>query len=301
MPRFQDIQLDVVGPLEPSNGHRYLLTIVDRTSRYLAAIPMPAATSQNCATAFIEGWCQHFGVPSYARSDNATNFTSKMWTHLHQSLGTIVSYSPLYRPQAMGMIERQHAPLKTGLRAALMAMGDEYGKNWTSILPWILLGRRTSWHEELGATPSQMTLGEDPPLPGDMLPIPSQETIQQILNRVTKTVTRPPAQTALRRSPRFYMPDKAKEATHVWVKKAKRTPLEPLFDGPYKIVEKLGDSSLRIKTGDLNNGKERIEIRHWNTCQPAVIAPGEEAAAKPPLGRRPLNPKAPRFKERSRV
>ena len=31
--RFKDIQVDIVGPLPPSQGYRYLLTIVDRTTR----------------------------------------------------------------------------------------------------------------------------------------------------------------------------------------------------------------------------------------------------------------------------
>ena len=194
------------------------------------------------------------------------------------------------------MIERQHADIKAGLRAALIQMGDEYGKSWSQILPWVLLGRRTSFHEELGTTPATLTFGQDPRLPGELLPVPSNESLQEILSRVKATVNRPPAQTALRRSPRFYMPEKARTATHVWIKKAKTTPLSPLYDGPYKIIEKLGDSSLRIHAGHYANGRERIEIRHWNTCYPAIIAPGEEAAARPPLGRKPLNPKAPRFK-----
>ena len=71
MPRFQEIQLDVVGPLEPSNNYPYLLTIVDRRTRFLTAVPMTAATSENCKTAFLEGWVQYFGIPAFAKSDNA--------------------------------------------------------------------------------------------------------------------------------------------------------------------------------------------------------------------------------------
>merc|ERR1711951_234517 len=38
--RFHDVVLDVVGPLPVSSGYKYLLTIVDRTSRWFDAIPM---------------------------------------------------------------------------------------------------------------------------------------------------------------------------------------------------------------------------------------------------------------------
>ena len=55
MPRFHDIALDIVGPLPWSNGARYLLTIVDRTSRYLQAVPMASATAKACCDAFLTG------------------------------------------------------------------------------------------------------------------------------------------------------------------------------------------------------------------------------------------------------
>merc|ERR1711867_169084 len=54
--RFSDLQIDVVGPLPPSEGFRYLLTIFDRTSRWLNAVPMVKATARTCTDAFIRGW-----------------------------------------------------------------------------------------------------------------------------------------------------------------------------------------------------------------------------------------------------
>ncbi|KAK3894101.1 hypothetical protein Pcinc_002119 [Petrolisthes cinctipes] len=43
--RFAHIHVDVVGPLPPSDGHRYLLTIIDRSTRWPEAIPMANAMS----------------------------------------------------------------------------------------------------------------------------------------------------------------------------------------------------------------------------------------------------------------
>ena len=42
--RFQEINLDWVGPLPQSNGCSYILTIIDSYIRYLTAIPMQDAT-----------------------------------------------------------------------------------------------------------------------------------------------------------------------------------------------------------------------------------------------------------------
>ena len=78
--RFGDLQLDVVGPLPPSHdGMRYLLTIICRTSRFVDAVPMPEATSLNCANALVKSWISRFGLPDRATSDNGTTFTSNLW------------------------------------------------------------------------------------------------------------------------------------------------------------------------------------------------------------------------------
>ena len=92
---------------------------------------------------------RNFGIPAKLSSDNGNTFANKLWTNLQASLGTIVEFAPLYSPQAVGGVERQHQPLKTSLKAALLHMSDVHGSNWMSILPWILLARRTSFHTEL--------------------------------------------------------------------------------------------------------------------------------------------------------
>ena len=58
--RFSELQIDVVGPMPQSEGMKYLLTIIDRTTRWVEAVPIPEATSDNCCKAFLRGWVQHF-------------------------------------------------------------------------------------------------------------------------------------------------------------------------------------------------------------------------------------------------
>ena len=150
-PRFKDLQIDVVGPMEQSEGMRYLLTVLDRTSRYYDAIPMASATASACASGFIRHWVAHFGLPFKATSDSGNVFISKLWKELHKELGSIVAYSPLYSPSSLGSVERIHKDIKASLKATLLAMGNEHKSKWMSVLPWTLLSRRTSYHSELQA------------------------------------------------------------------------------------------------------------------------------------------------------
>ena len=60
-PRFRDVTVDIVGPLTESEGMKYLFTCIDRTSRFMEAIPMPVATASSCLTAFTDGYvCMFF-------------------------------------------------------------------------------------------------------------------------------------------------------------------------------------------------------------------------------------------------
>ena len=92
--RFSHLQVDIVGPLPPSEGHRYLLTILDRTSRWIEALPLIEATSESCATAFIRGWLKTFGLPRVVTSDNGNTFVAQLWKGLHKALGIEVAYPP---------------------------------------------------------------------------------------------------------------------------------------------------------------------------------------------------------------
>ena len=100
--RFKDLQMDVVGPLPLSKGHRYIFTILDRTTRWIEAIPMVEATAESCCTALIQGWIQRFGLPEVATSDNGNTFVAGLWKDLQAAIGVQVSYTPTYHSSSLG-------------------------------------------------------------------------------------------------------------------------------------------------------------------------------------------------------
>ena len=61
---FTVVHTDVVGPLPMSNGFKYVLTAINRTTRYLVAQSMEDASAKSCAKAFINWWQQHFSLPA---------------------------------------------------------------------------------------------------------------------------------------------------------------------------------------------------------------------------------------------
>ena len=135
--RFSSVQVDIVGPLPPSEGYRYLLTVWDRTSRWLEALPLMEANAKNCCLAFINGWIQRFGLPKIVTSDNGNTFVAQLWQGLHQHLGIKVEYTPPYHPSSLGGVERKHRDLKASLKASLHQLADTEGSEWVSRLPWV--------------------------------------------------------------------------------------------------------------------------------------------------------------------
>ncbi|KAK3779778.1 hypothetical protein RRG08_035916 [Elysia crispata] len=130
--RFSHINIDIVGPLPFSSGFTYLLTIIDRNTRWPEAIPLRGITTPECVHALITGWIARFGVPGDISSDRGSHFTSSLWSEIAARLGVKFHryhHTSAYHPQANGMIELFHRTLKTTLKARLT------GPNWVEELP----------------------------------------------------------------------------------------------------------------------------------------------------------------------
>nr|VZI26239.1 unnamed protein product [Spirometra erinaceieuropaei] len=116
--RFSHIHLDIVGPLPLSNGCSYLLTCVDRFTRWPEAILLPDVAAPTVVKAFLSRWVAIFGAPSIITTDRGAQFESHLSQSLLSFLGCTRIRTTAYHPAANGMVERFHRQLKASLRAA---------------------------------------------------------------------------------------------------------------------------------------------------------------------------------------
>ena len=86
--RFDNIHIDIVDPLPPSDGYTYILTYIDRFTRWPETIPIRNITAEAIAQAFLSGWIASFGVPSTVTTDRGRQFESMLWQQLMQLLGS---------------------------------------------------------------------------------------------------------------------------------------------------------------------------------------------------------------------
>ncbi len=90
----------------------YLLTMVDRTSRWLEVVPLRAISAASCVDAFLSHWAARFGVPETLTSDRGSQFSSASWEAFCSKLGVKHTMTTAYHPQANGLVERAHRQLK---------------------------------------------------------------------------------------------------------------------------------------------------------------------------------------------
>jgi cleavage and polyadenylation specificity factor subunit 1 len=75
---FSHLHVDLVGPLQYSNNYNYIFTIIDRTSKWMEAIPLSETSAAACAKALTFTWISRFGVPETITSDRGPQFTSNL-------------------------------------------------------------------------------------------------------------------------------------------------------------------------------------------------------------------------------
>ena len=234
--RFDHIHLDLVGPLPPSQGYTYLLTCIDRFTRWPEAIPIPDSSADTVAQAFVSGWIARFGVPSTITTDRGQQFESTLWTQLMTLLGTQRIRTTAYHPIANGLVERFHRQLKAALKCS------QDPTHWTKALPMVLLGIRTTLKQDLKCTTAEMVYGTTLRLPGeffshstvhnDINPSSYSTQLKTLMQNITPSFTR-------QQQRKTHIHPDLLTCTFVFVRHdAVKKSLQPPYDGPFRVLKR---------------------------------------------------------------
>ena len=299
--RFQHANIDIV-TLPLSNGYKYLLTAVDRFSRWPVATPMVDITSESVVDAFSHGWVQHYGVPSTITTDRGSQFSSAIFTQLAKTWGIQCLMTTPYHPEANGLVERFHRRMKE----SLIALGADSPNDWYWRLPCTMLAIRTTLKPDLGASPADLVYGEGLAVPGEVLPAnpaTDPELARQrasALSQLRVEVARlQPVATSAHRQPRIHLPPDLDTCTHVFVRRGGfQSSLASPYVGPFRVISR-NHVNFRIAVPGREN--ETVAI---SRVKPALAAADDLEDAEPPSpprpGRRPRPPQSPPPPRRNR-
>ncbi|KAK7590448.1 hypothetical protein V9T40_002061 [Parthenolecanium corni] len=256
--RFKHVHVDIVGPLPMSHGKKYLMTMIDRATRWPEAVPMDDISAESVTKILYHTWIARFGVPENITTDQGRQFESKLFANLAKYIGAKKNTTTAYHPQSNGKVERWHRALKASIMAADVT-------NWVDALPTILLGLRSSIQTDSGYSAAQLALGEELRLPGDFFNKVENNDAEEIIFNMRKIANKFVAQPAHHGTPPVFVSKHLKSAEFVYVQvDTPRTGFQKPYSGPYKVLQRF-EKTVQIKIF------ENERIVSWDRCKPAFM------------------------------
>jgi len=243
--RFETLHLDIVGPLPASQGKSYILTMIDRKTRWPEAIPISSISAPNVAKHLIDTWFSRYGIPDNIITDQGTQFEGELFNSLSNTFGFKHIHTTAYHPQTNGMIERFHRSLKTSLRCLTVT------PNWTSSLSLVLLGWRNTIHSATGASPAQMLFGVGTTFPEEFIN-PHKLVSLDSLNAARKHFLDNDTNPSFNKSSSYktFIPTSLFSCQFVWLQAKDTSHMKPRYIGPFKVLEWRDNNTVIIKKND---------------------------------------------------
>ena len=110
---FKRVAIDLIGPLTPtsSEGHKYILTMVDYASRYPEAFPLKGCTAKEISYALISVFSR-IGIPEEILTDQGRQFTANYVQELMDIMDIKHLVTSPYHPICNGLVESFNLTLK---------------------------------------------------------------------------------------------------------------------------------------------------------------------------------------------
>lgn len=245
-PRFQTVHIDIIGPLpivknlnDPYfSPFKYVLTMIDRTTRWIETSPLSDISASTVAHAFLNCWISRFGVPLHVVTDRGTQFESELFSELSKITGFHRLRTTSYHPQTNGLVERMHRTLKT----AIMARKE----SWLTALPIVLLALRN--------TPNESSYAPFTAVTGSALMLPKllisneKENADSFTNSDINKLIKEMSLIDIDKlasgkihssSSKCYVPKELNSCEYVWLRTDRvRRALEAPYTGPYRVLRR---------------------------------------------------------------
>ena len=266
---WERIQIDVLGPVTPSNRYRYILTITESLTRYAFAFPLVTADAKSIAKCLIKLFCT-YGVASIIMSDRGTEFTASIIQQLNLAIGTCHIFASTFTPQIMGQVERWNGVLCSCLSHYV----HETPSKWSQLLDFIVFAYNNSVNQIIGYKPAYLLLNYNPQLPSDTIFVTPNTDPELMENLKMVDHIRSTIPTILKseheKQKKYYdqahraMPE-LQPGTEVLLSYPKNLQLNPskfsrMYRGPVTILKKVTPVSYLVEL--IKNGRLAQEVVH---------------------------------------
>uniref|UniRef100_A0A8R1HTI6 RNA-directed DNA polymerase n=1 Tax=Caenorhabditis japonica TaxID=281687 RepID=A0A8R1HTI6_CAEJA len=275
---FERVHADYIGPLpETTQGNIYIAVFVDAFSKFIIAEPARNQTAESLCNIFKDRVVSRFGPPKQLVTDRGTNFTSKKFKEVLETLNIDHSMSTAYHHEANGQVERANQTIEQMLR---QCKDDE---EWDTELQTLLHAYNTAQNATTGVSPHMVMHGQDARSPLRNILSPRETTIQprdhveklkkktgKLYDECAKRIEkRTIAQQVKHGEKNLINNPEINIGDRIWIRRAQRNKIGAQFEGPYEVKE-VQDPNIIVKLsgGPRTRGnQERTRIAHKNRCK----------------------------------
>ncbi|KAM0735103.1 Retrovirus-related Pol polyprotein from transposon 17.6 [Formica fusca] len=273
---FEKCALDIVGPLTvTTNGNKYLLTFQDNLTKFSKDTDSKPR-SEHGQKEFVTKIVLEHGIPEKILTDQGTNFLSEIFKNTCKLLKLNKIQTTAYHPESNGALERSHRTLAEYLRHYI----NEDQTDWDEWIPFAMFTYNTTPHTATGYTPFELVYGHQADLPTSLTRPPkptynyndyAQELKERLraTNQLAKEHIKEEKIKAKKqydkstREIKFKVGDKVLMHDET-LRRGRSKKLEPLWTGPYVIIEKNSDVNYTIK-----KGRKAVRM-HINKLKPFI-------------------------------
>jgi transposase InsO family protein len=256
---WQHVAMDFKSFPKAKSGHDAAYVVIDRLSKQSISIPCyKTTTAKQMAQLYVSYVYRHRGAPQTIVSDRGPQFVSDFWNEFCRILGIKLKLSTAFHPQTDGQTEVMNQYLDQRLRPFV----NYYQDNWPDLLPIMDYAQLTLPHDSIGMSPFEL-LNAYPPRTSFDWQTPKTTTPRERLNReeaqkVVRTLQEAweTARSIMsraqekkirdvnphRRQVDFQAKDKVWVSTKNWKTQRPSKKLDHQMDGPYKIIQQVGNS-----------------------------------------------------------
>ncbi|WVZ52135.1 hypothetical protein U9M48_003223 [Paspalum notatum var. saurae] len=288
--KWEEITMDfIVGLPRTQKGYNSIWVVVDRLTKVAHFIPVNTTYSgAKLAELYISRIVCLHGVPKRIISDRGSQFTSRFWEQLHNSLDTKLRFSTAYHPQTDGQTERTNQILEDMLRACAI----QYGTSWDKCLPYAEFSYNNSYQASLKKSPFEALYGKRCRTPlfwnqtgerqvfGPDIIQDAEQQLRIVQENLRVAQSRQRSYADVRRRDLSFKVD-----DHVYLKVSPmrgirrfnmKGKLAPRYIGPFKILEKKGEVAYRLELPPSLSGVH--DVFHVSQLKKCLRVPEEQTS-----------------------
>lgn len=260
---MQQIAMDLIGQFHPPSrrGNQFALTCICMLTGFVFCVPIPNKDMETVLKAYVNKVYAYAGGSVTILTDNGTEFKNKLFTQVATELGMEHKIEPPpFHPASNGRIEGFHRFLK-----ACMTKHISKDLEWDDVADLATAAYNFFPNEHSKESAFYLMYGRDPITPLDKLfkPRPrylgnSENLLNlQALHKIYQTVAEELTRARKRRDitldeiPKQFR-TKVNVGDLVALRNYASKTWEPKYKEAYRVIEKLGQTRLRIRD---NNGK----------------------------------------------